>query len=559
MSINHQTLKCGECGSGVLERTGLNQYRCAHCGSVSVVEDQVSERLDRVLEQVKDAAAERLAREEAARRAQSQRTMAIVISVMVAAGVLLLLLGRLWNPPAATQAASAPRPVFNRSIPTEGLKLVDARQVLVGSGSSARPKLFVLARNETGQVLESPRVEAHFFDGENRLGSRSERLPLSLMLPGESLPFLMDLPGERNVTRQEFKVAPLSAPSRAVQGPRLPFERVRLVQQGRDLRFVARVANPPGERRVLSDVRVLVTAYDEAGAPIAIGRAYAQAAEIRPGERSTLEARLERFGGDAGVAAWDWRVDHQWSDAEGGTRTAVIAADRVQRVTGAPERFNERLRMSTADLLAEDSERFDLAQLELLPLIPGLSTIRQRTYMTELVNRSKDRIAIAPAAVISRYDGNRLDGSTQLDGVAYLYPGERLPVQVDPQRADRITQTRVEWKPLRGAPLPGPRQPLEVQVSSTEAQVGSVLLNFSQRFSYKAVNVKGQVRNPGTAIVRKARLWVSLRDRNDRLTGFKQVDNLPAIGPGESVPFEVRIEQQGADFASVSTLYQSTE
>jgi len=54
-------------------------------------------------------------------------------------------------------------------------------------------------------------------------------------------------------------------------------------------------------------------------------------------------------------------------------------------------------------------------------------------------------------------------------------------------------------------------------------------------------------------------VWVSLRDKAGTLTGFKLVDNLPAIGPGESVPFEVRIEQQGGDFATVSSVYQSTE
>ena len=91
----------------------------------------------------------------------------------------------------------------------------------------------------------------------------------------------------------------------------------------------------------------------------------------------------------------------------------------------------------------------------------------------------KDLIAVTPAAVISRFDGNTLDGTTRLDGMAYLYPGERMPVQVDPRRADRITQTRVEWKPMRAAALPGPRIPLEVRVTGTEAQMGSVLVNFS--------------------------------------------------------------------------------
>jgi hypothetical protein len=45
-----------------------------------------------------------------------------------------------------------------------------------------------------------------------------------------------------------------------------------------------------------------------------------------------------------------------------------------------------------------------------------------------------------------------------------------------------------------------------------------VLLNFSQRFTYKSVEVSGSVKNPGNAIIGKVRLWVSLRDRNGQLT-----------------------------------------
>jgi len=112
---------------------------------------------------------------------------------------------------------------------------------------------------------------------------------------------------------------------------------------------------------------------------------------------------------------------------------------------------------------------------------------------------------------------------------------------------------------MRRAALPGPRTPLEVTIDSTRATTGSVLLNFSQRFAYKAVDIKGSVKNPGTGIVRKARVWVSLRDREGRLTGFKMVENLPAIAPGESAPFEVSVEQQARDFATVETVYQSTE
>ena len=557
MTINLQTLKCAECGSSVLTRTGLNQYVCAHCGSVSVVEDDVSERLDRVLEQVKDAAAERLSNEQAARSAQQIRMAGIAVGAFIVLGVAAAVATALLSKRAPSGTASVAAAVVDRTIPIDGLKLGEPRQVLVGSGSSARTKLFVMARNETGKVLESPRIEAVFYDGETNLGNRAGSLPVALMLPDEAVPLLIDMPGDKTVTRVTLKAQRLSTPHRSVAGPKLSFSRVLLIQQKDEVRLVGRIVNTRTDA-TLAATQVLVTAYDDRGAPIAFGRGYAQASDIKPGERSAVEVRLDRFGGSAPIASWDYRIDQYLDGAENG-RTAVVSAERVVRTVGAPERFNAELRMSTEDLLAEDSERFDLAQLELLPLIPGLNTIRQRTYMTELVNRSKDMIAITPAAVISRFDGSKLDGTTRLGGLAYLYPGERMPVQVDPDRADRITQTRVEWKPLRRAALPGPRIPLEVRVTSTEAEMGSVLLNFSQRFAYKAVAVKGQVRNPGAAIVRKARVWVSLRDKAGTLTGFKLVDNLPAIGPGESVPFEVRIEQQGGDFATVSTVYQSTE
>ena len=63
MTIDLQTLKCGECGSSVLKRTGLNEYTCDHCGSVTLVADNVSDRLERVLDQVKNEAGRRLAAE----------------------------------------------------------------------------------------------------------------------------------------------------------------------------------------------------------------------------------------------------------------------------------------------------------------------------------------------------------------------------------------------------------------------------------------------------------------------------------------------------------------
>jgi DNA-directed RNA polymerase subunit RPC12/RpoP len=559
-----QTLKCSECGSGALRRTGLNQYVCEHCGARSVIEDGVSDRLDRVLEQVKDAAAERLAAEQSRNLRISAEKLfqygLITAAVVVVLGLLFAALNHFSTKEQLADGSRASLPKPDSAIPVDGLKLDEGRQVLVGSGSSAKAKLLVIARNETGKPLERPGITAVLYsEGGNKLGTASETLPASLLAAGETAPVLVDLPGDKTVTRHELQVQRLSTPHRSVEGPRLAFSRVRLVQDGKsDLRLAGRIVNTRKDVTLVA-CEVLVTAYDDTGALIGFGRGYAQSGEVKPGERTAVDVRIPRFGGSAAaVAAWDYRISYAVKTDES-SRTPVISADRVIRTNGAPETFGAGLRMSTEDLLAEDSERFDLSQLELLPLVAGRSQIQRPLYLTEVVNRSKDMIAITPGGVISQYDGSQAGGSVSMEEIAYLYPGERLPIRLEPQKTGQITQTRVEWKPSRRAALPGSRTPLVVQVEGTRAQTGSVLLNFSQRFSYKYVEVKGSVKNAGTAIVRKPRVWISLRDRDGRLTGFRRVDNLPAIAPGESVPFQVDVEQNGGDFTAVSSFYQSTE
>ncbi|MGJ7606036.1 FxLYD domain-containing protein [Variovorax sp. LT1R20] len=556
MTIDLQTLKCGECGSSVLKRTGLNEYTCDHCGSVTLVEDNVSDRLERVLNQVKNEAGRRLAAEEALRQKLMLRKVGIGIAVVLA----VVLVARIAELLIASRSPADARPVVaaivDRTIPEDGLKLGEPRQVLVGSGSSAQPKLLVVARNETGKPLSRAGIRATYYDGDSKVDERTETLPTFVLEPGESAPTLIDMPNGKNVTRQTLQVQKLAEPYNAVEGPRMTFSRVRLVQQGDRVRLVGRIDNTRKDAAIVGGIDVLATLYDDAGQVIGFGHGYAQASELKPGAQTSVDVSVARFGRAAAIAAWDYRIGYNLVEASG-SRTPVLNADRVIRTAAGPESFNPDLRLGTEDLLADDSERFDPKDLELLPLVDGRNNIQQRLFLGELVNRSTDAIVLAPGGVISRFSGSKAHGTTNITGLAYLYPGERFPIFLEPEDMERFTSTRIEWKPMRRAALPGPRKPLEVKVTGTKAELGSVLLNFSQRFTYKSVEVTGSVKNPGNAIIGKVRLWVSLRDRNGQLTGFKMVENLPAIAPGESVPFQVDITQNGRDFASVTTLYQT--
>jgi hypothetical protein len=310
----------------------------------------------------------------------------------------------------ATRAGSGTRSVVaavvDRTIPIDGLKLGEPRQVLVGSGSSAQPKLLVVARNETGKPLSRAGIRAVYYDGDSKLDERSEMLPMAVLEPGESAPA-----AHRHAQRQERHAA---GAARA--------EAVRALQRGAGPAhgLLARAAGPAGRaraaggprgerpqgRRRLGGIEVLVTLYDDAGQVIGFGHGYGQANELPAGARTSVDVSIARFGRAAAIAAWDYRIGYSTLEASGG-RTPVRSADRVIRTAGGPENFNPDLRLGTDDLLADDSERFDDKQLELLPLVDGRNNIQQRLFLGELVNRSADAVVLAPGGVISRYSGNK--------------------------------------------------------------------------------------------------------------------------------------------------------
>jgi hypothetical protein len=560
MTINLKTLKCGECGSADLRRQAPNEYICGHCGSVTLVEDQVSQRLERMLAQVTDAARQRLRHEDSARR-RSVATHAVGwgvglgLLVAVVTVAVTLLGDRPSKPGPAVPAtiATPARPTLPRSIPTDALKLDEPRQVLVRRGSSSSAKLLVTARNTHDAPLQRSSIEAAFFDETQSLGKRSQSLPLETIAPGESLPVLIDLPSQGTVTRQDLQVRPLSTPHRSVAAPALKFARARLVQVGDDeLRFVGRIVND--REGTLAGVEALVTLLDDSGAVIGLGHGYGSAGELRPGQRTSMDFGVQRFG-RGNVAAWEVRVGYSVLQADGG-RAVASSPERAVRTAASPERIAP-LPAGSEDLLATEAERFDPAQLELLPITALRDNTQRPIHVTELVNRSTDTIALSPALLLTPLDGARAGRPIVIAEGGMLYPGERLPIVLQPYGVEKVTGWRTEWKPIRKAALPGPRPALEVAVTGTQAQEGSALVNFTHRYRTRYVEVTGTVHNPGPGVVRKLQLWVMLRDAQGRLAGFQRVGQLPAASAGDSVPFSARIELWGRDFAKVTTLLQA--
>jgi len=268
-----------------------------------------------------------------------------------------------------------------------------------------------------------------------------------------------------------------------------------------------------------------------------------------------------------GYALWKYTSVLPWS-ARPATPPAPASApaparedappSRIVRVSPANPRVIDHVRLSTEELLDPDFALFDPAALKLSPPRRLLDEIERPVLYAEVVNTSDAYVALAPKATITVFDGSRALSLRQDWSLpARLYPGERVPVALV-GRVERYTEVKTDWLPAKRAALPGPRPKLAVSVENTEAQVGTGTLNFSYRFRYKYVTVHGRARNESASEVENVKVWVSLYDAQDKLSGatFREL-RLPKLKPGESAPFQVDVKQYGGNFARVEIVYDA--
>lgn len=217
------------------------------------------------------------------------------------------------------------------------------------------------------------------------------------------------------------------------------------------------------------------------------------------------------------------------------------------------------MRLSTAELLDPDFALFDPAALTLSPPRRLLDEIERPLLLAEVVNRSDKYVALSPGMEISVFDGSRpLRLRQEWSLPAMLYPGERIPVLLNGENFERFTEVKTDWKPAKRAALPGTRPTLDISVENTEAGIGTGTLNFTYRYRYKYVTVHGRVRNTDSAEIDNVKVWVSLYDAQDRLTGARYSElRLPKLKPGESAPFQLDVKQYGANFARVGVAYDA--
>ncbi len=534
-TINTVTLTCSNCGSGHFTKLDQNEYRCTHCQAVTLVEDNVAERLEQILRGMQAPATPRV-----------KPNLVITAAAIAVAVISIPVVISLMNGSSRTSYQAAPRvPPIDASL----VKLTDTREIANGS----RKQLLLMMRNETGKPINAPSVSAQFYQGDLAQNSASGS-PLSrTLLPGEYSPVLIDLPSQP-YSRYELRIGSVS-PAMSAITRQVAASKVQLVQNDGAHRLVGILKNEGAS--AISGAQVTVMLYDAGGKLIGSGNGYGAAGSLAAGAATTFDVRCELYG-EGAVASYEYMVQ---TTASGGqdASTQANAASRMQRISPAAIRAIPKPRLTALELLDENFALFDPAQLKLSAPRRLLDEIDRPRLYAEVSNTSDRYVALSPRASIAVFDGSQpLELRQSWELPAYLYPGERVPVELVGRDFARYTEVKTDWTPAKRAKLPGPRPKLAVTVENTEAAVGTGTLNFSYRFRYKYVVVHGRVRNDDPAAVKKVKVWISLYDAQDQLTGARSEElRLPRLAPGDSAPFQLDVKQYGANFKRVAVVYDA--
>ncbi|WP_043519329.1 FxLYD domain-containing protein [Achromobacter arsenitoxydans] len=284
-TINTVTLTCSTCGSAQFTKLDTNEYRCSHCHAVTLVEDNVAQRLEKILRNIQKPQAPQI---------KTSAIAAIALAVL-AAVVIPLAVSNLNSRPAAPS-----RPV-EPPIDAALVKLTDVQEIK----TRGRTQLVMLVRNETGRKIDVPRVTASFFQGELSLASTSGSAPARTLQPGEYTPMTISAP-DKGFSRYDLQVGTPS-PARGKNND-VAASKVQLVRNDGTYRLVGLISNQGTSPAGSTQITVML--YGADGRLIGFGNGYATASPLAPGALTSFDVRSEMLR-DGEVASYDYMVQSE--------------------------------------------------------------------------------------------------------------------------------------------------------------------------------------------------------------------------------------------------------
>ncbi len=287
-TINTVTLTCSTCGSAQFTKLDTNEYRCSHCHAVTLVEDNVAQRLEKILRGMQQPAP-------AAPQLGPRAIAAAAAGVAVIIAIPLIV-------SALSPRSSSPRlPPAPPPIDASLVKLTDVQEIRVRD----RTQLVMIMRNETGKKIDIPRVTASFFQGEMSLPSMSGSSSGRTLQPGEYTPVTISTPSQA-YSRYTLQVSQPS-PARGKNND-VAASKVQLVRNDGAYRLVGLLKNNGAAPASSSQITVML--YGADGKLIGIGNGYGSASTLAPNALTSFDVRCEMLA-EGQVASYDYMVQSE--------------------------------------------------------------------------------------------------------------------------------------------------------------------------------------------------------------------------------------------------------
>lgn len=298
--IDTKTLTCANCHSGDFTRLGDNEFKCTHCGSITLVEDDVAQRLEKILQKLQAPTGGTHA------HASNATALISIVLVLLALAVPLLihLFSRESSPPSrpatpiATRQPTLPPPPPPPLDP--GLvKISDLHVVNDGK------KMVGMVRNDSKRVVRMIRLTLGVYEGNLRKNNKLEVMS-NRLLPGEALPIEFwpwsMKPGERF----EIIDKSVSTDDHFRGRVKLDVEHQQLVLQGKRLRFIGQLSD--NDEVDARSIRVRVMLFNADGRLIGYGDGPPESLELARGETTNFDVSVERYE-NGEIASMQYVID----------------------------------------------------------------------------------------------------------------------------------------------------------------------------------------------------------------------------------------------------------
>jgi hypothetical protein len=294
------TVTCHQCGGSSMTRLDRKEYRCTHCGAITVVSDDDADRLEEMLHE----ALNRPATSEAAPGSPSNS----LITPQWGIGFLgvLIILG--WTIALATHHDSQRRDTAisrtrdERTVPTTQVVLSSLQWV---PENVSLGNYVGMLYNHSGYTIDVPRYSVTLFRNGMKDGSTLWNSPLHTLQPGEyervNFRVLDGTPNDRyeveppdSIDRSTGELAPVT-----LLNPQL------VHQQGGDRYILVGTVQNTFRLPISGVGQLILYGKDQQ----IVGSAEGYFAEIRPGEKTIMSFDAWTQTDDTPITAYEYLID----------------------------------------------------------------------------------------------------------------------------------------------------------------------------------------------------------------------------------------------------------